>query len=61
MAVQKCGLKFTQLSKYAPHMIVDFRAQMNKFMYRVSVLLKKECTNVIMLEDINMSRTITHA
>ncbi|WMV08911.1 hypothetical protein MTR67_002296 [Solanum verrucosum] len=29
MAFQEYGLKFTQLSRYAPHMIADSRAQMN--------------------------------
>ncbi|WMV58719.1 hypothetical protein MTR67_052104 [Solanum verrucosum] len=28
MSVQECGLKFTQLSSYAPHMVTDPRAQM---------------------------------
>ena len=35
MTVQESGLKFNQLSRYAPHMVADSRAQMNKFLYEV--------------------------
>ncbi|KAH0661218.1 hypothetical protein KY284_026149 [Solanum tuberosum] len=38
MTVQEYGLKFIQLSKYAPHMVVDSRDLMNKFLYGVSNL-----------------------
>ena len=30
MIVQECGLKFNQLSRYAPYMVADSKAQMNK-------------------------------
>ena len=40
MKVQEYGFKFNQLSRYAPHMVADSRAQMNKFLYRVSNLVK---------------------
>ena len=36
MTVQEYGLKFNQLSRYAPHMVNDSRYQMNKFLYGVS-------------------------
>ena len=36
MTVQEYGLKFNQISSYAPHMVADSRAQMNKFLYGVS-------------------------
>ena len=35
MTVQEYGLMFNQLSRYAPHMVADSRAQMNKFLYAV--------------------------
>ena len=31
MTVKKYSLKFTQLARYAPHMVADSRAKMNKF------------------------------
>ena len=33
MIVQEYGLKFNQISLYAPHMVAYSRAQMNKFLY----------------------------
>ena len=33
MKVQEYRLTFNQLSRYAPHMVADSRAQMNKFLY----------------------------
>ncbi|WMV41057.1 hypothetical protein MTR67_034442 [Solanum verrucosum] len=45
MIVQEYGLKFTQISRYAPHIFVDSRAQINKFLYGVSDLVKTECRN----------------
>ena len=35
MMVHEYGLKFTQLSRYASHMVDDSKAQMNKFLYGV--------------------------
>ena len=61
MKVQEYGLKFNQLSRYAPHMVADSRAQMNKFLYGVSDLVKTECRNTRLLGDINISRLMTHA
>ncbi|KAK4726764.1 hypothetical protein R3W88_031681 [Solanum pinnatisectum] len=34
---------------------------MNKFMYGVSDLMRTECRNAMLLEDMNISRLITHA
>ena len=61
MIVQEYGLKFNQLSRYAPHMVADSRAQMNKFLYGVSDLVKTECRNAMLLGDMNISRLTTHA
>ena len=61
MTVQEYSLNFDQLSRYAPHMVDDSRAQMNKFLYGVSDLVKIECRNAMLLGDMNMSRLMTHA
>ena len=40
MTFQEYGLKFIQLSKYALHIILDSKAQMNNFLYGESNLVK---------------------
>ena len=42
-------------------MVADSTAQMNKFLYRVSDLVKTECRNAMLLGDMNISRLMTHA
>ena len=61
MAVQEYGLKFNQLSRYAPHIVADSRAQINKFMYGVQDLVKTEYLNVMLLGNMNISSHMTHA
>ena len=61
MIVQEYGLKFNQLSRYAPHMVADSTTQMNKFLYGVLDLVKTECRNAMLLGHMNISRLMTHA
>ena len=58
MTVQEYSLNFDQLSRYAPHMVDDSRAQMNKFLYGVSDLVKIECKNTMLLGDMKISRLV---
>ena len=60
MTIQEYELKFNHLSRYAPHMVVYSRDQMNKFLYGVSDFVKTECRNAILLGDMNISRIMTH-
>ena len=61
MTVEQYGLEFNQLSRYAPHMVTYSMAQMNKFLYAVSNLVKTKWRNAILLRDMNNSRLMTHA
>ena len=42
-------------------MVADSRAQMNKFFYGLSDLVKTECGNAMLVGDMNISRLMTHA
>ena len=44
---------------YFPKMVADPRAQMSKFVF--GVLVETKCKNSMLLEDVNMSRLMTHA
>ena len=48
MILQEYALKFNQLFGYSPHMDIECRAQMNKFLYVVSDLVKTKCINAEM-------------
>ena len=61
MTVQEYGLQFNQLSRYAPHMVAESKAQMNKFLYGVLGMVKIECKNSMLLRDMNISKLMTHA
>ncbi|XP_069151929.1 uncharacterized protein [Solanum lycopersicum] len=61
MTVQEYVPKFNQLSRYAPHMVADSKAQMNKLLYGVLDLVKTECRNAMLLGDMYISRLMTHA
>ena len=61
MTIQEYELKFNHLSRYAPHMVVDSRDQMNKFLYGVSNLVKIDCRNNMLLGDMNIFMLMTHA
>lgn len=51
---------FAQLSRYSPQMVAATKAQIGKFMFRVSDLVKTKCWNAMMLEDMNFSRLMNH-
>jgi len=61
MSVQEYGLKFTHLSKYAPHMVANPSSQISKFLFGVSDLVKTEWSNAMLLEDLDISKIMNHA
>ncbi|XP_049406156.1 uncharacterized protein LOC125869760 [Solanum stenotomum] len=54
------GFKFTQLSRYAPTMIADPRARINKFVSGVSGMGFKECSTAMLINDRDISRLMVH-
>ena len=61
MTIQEYELKFNHLSRYAPHMVVYSRDQMNKFLYGGPNLVKIEYRNAMFFGDMNITRLMTHA
>ncbi|XP_049391112.1 uncharacterized protein LOC125855429 [Solanum stenotomum] len=61
MSVKESALRFTQLSKYAPTIVVDSRARMSKFILGVSELVVKECRIAILVHDMDISHLMVHA
>lgn len=61
MTVKEYGLKFIQLSRYAPQMVPDMRAKMKKFISGLNKHVKKECKASLLISDMNISRLIVYA
>ena len=59
MKVQEYRLKLNQLSKYAPYMVADSMSHMNKMLYRVLHLVKRECNIAMLLGNVNISRLMS--
>lgn len=61
MSMKEYYLKFTHLSKYAPKLLPDSRANMSKFVNGVYDLVVKECRTFMMIRDMDIARLMTHA
>lgn len=59
MTVQEYNLKFTQLSRYAPEMVVDMRNRMSLYVFGLGHSTKKEGNEAILIGDMNIGRLMT--
>ena len=58
LSVHENGLKFTQLSLYAPEMVKDIRRRMSFFVVRLGSLSSKEGRATMLIRDIDISSLI---
>ena len=61
MMVRVYSLRFTQLARYAPHVVADNRAKMSKFVSGVNDSMVNECRYVMLIGDMTLARLMTHA
>lgn len=59
--VKEYSLKFTQLSRYAPHVVANRRAKMSKFALGVNDSMVNEWRFTILNSDMTLARLMTHA
>ncbi|KAF3651429.1 hypothetical protein FXO37_18005 [Capsicum annuum] len=61
MTVREYSLRFTQLARYAPHVIADNRAKMSKFVSGVNDSVVNEYRSAMLNSDITLAKLMTHA
>ena len=59
MMVTEYSLIFTQLARYAPHVVEDNRAKMSKFVSGVNDSMVNECRCTMLISDMTLARLMT--
>ena len=59
--MKEYSVKFTQLARYAPHMVMNNRAKMSKFVSGVNDSEVSEYRSAMLNSDMNIARLMTHA
>ncbi|XP_049389890.1 uncharacterized protein LOC125854396 [Solanum stenotomum] len=60
LSVHKYGLKFTQLSRYAPEMVADMRSRMSLVVAGLGRLSIKEGRAAMLIGDLDISRLMVY-
>ena len=61
MSVKEYSLEFTQLSKYAPTMVVDSRTKMNKFFMGIYDLVVNKYRSAMLIPRIKIFPLMFHS
>ncbi|KAF3653003.1 putative ribonuclease H protein-like [Capsicum annuum] len=61
MSVKEYSRKFTQLARYAPHVVANSRSKMSTFMFGVSNSMIKKYRTTMLIREMGLSKLMVHA